>query len=276
MGALIKLAECHGVHFAEIIFWRQTAAVPIVLLWVLMGNGLASLRTSKMASHVWRTLFGLIGMVANFAAVIMLPLAEATTLSFTVPIFATLFAAFWLKEIVGWHRWGAVAAGFIGVIIVVGPGTAAFPMHGLAVGLFAAFMVAFVSILLRELGKTESAPTTVFWFSLLSVPVLLLPYLFHAQRHDVTGWLLLLGIGLIGGIGQMALTGALRFAPVSSVVPMDYSSLLWSTLYGWLLFGMLPAATTWIGAPIIIASGLYIVWREHVRQVPRMVSPPIS
>ena len=275
MGALIKLAEAEGAHFAEIIFWRQAAAIPIVLVWVMMAGSLATLRTARFRSHVSRTVFGLVGMVANFAAVIMLPLAEATTLSFTVPIFATIFAAVWLKEAVGWHRWGAVLAGFSGVLIVVGPG-GGFPVDGLAVGLFAAFMVAFVSILLRELGRTESAPTTVFWFSALSVPVLIGPWLVHAQPHDAAGWALLVGIGLIGGIGQMALTAALRFAPVSTVVPMDYSSLVWSTLYGWLLFGVLPAASTWIGAPVIIVSGLYIVWREHVRSVARPAIPPVS
>lgn len=275
MGALIKLAEAEGAHFAEIIFWRQAAAIPIVLVWVMMAGGLPTLRTARFRSHVSRTVFGLVGMVANFAAVIMLPLAEATTLSFTVPIFATIFAAVWLKEAVGWHRWGAVLAGFSGVLIVVGPG-GGFPVDGLAVGLFAAFMVAFVSILLRELGRTESAPTTVFWFSALSVPVLIGPWLVHAQPHDAAGWALLVGIGLIGGIGQMALTAALRFAPVSTVVPMDYSSLVWSTLYGWLLFGVLPAASTWIGAPVIIVSGLYIVWREHVRSVARPAIPPVS
>src|SRR5690606_28564526 len=94
-----------------------------------------------------------------------------------------------------------------------------------------------------------------------------LAYLFNFQPHDALTFLLLIGIGLVGGLGQLALTASVRFAPVSAVVPMDYSSLVWGVLYGWLLFGALPGTTTWIGAPIIIGSGLYIVYREHRRRV---------
>lgn len=263
MGALIKLASMHGVQLAETLFFRQLFAVPIVLAVVLSGPGLASLRTARAGRHVTRTIFGLIGMVANFGAVILLPLAEATTLQFTVPIFATILSALLLKEVAGLHRWSAVLIGFVGVLLVVQPGNGHFPMGAAAVGLFAAFMVALISIQIRELGRTESPTTTVFWFSVLSVPVLGLAYPFFAQSHDATAWALLAGIGLIGGVGQMALTSALRWAPVSTVVPMDYSSLIWATLYGWLLFGVLPTTSTWLGAPLIIASGLYIVWREH-------------
>ena len=91
-------------------------------------------------------------------------------------------------------------------------------------------------------------------------------YAFDHQAHPLRVWLLLIGIGVAGNLGQIALTSALKLGPVSIVVPMDYSSLLWATLYGWLLFGALPGLPTWIGAPIIIGSGLYIVWREHVRR----------
>lgn len=263
MSAMIKLASMHGVQLAETLFFRQFFAVPVVLAIVLAGPGLASLRTARIGRHVTRTLFGLVGMVANFGAVILLPLAEATTLQFTVPIFATILSTLLLREVAGLHRWSAVLIGFIGVLLVVQPGNGHFPLGGAAVGLSAAFMVALISIQIRELGKTESPTTTVFWFSVLSLPILAIAYPFFARQHDATAWALLAGIGLTGGIGQMALTAALRWAPVSTVVPMDYSSLIWATLYGWLLFGVLPTASTWLGAPLIIASGLYIVWREH-------------
>jgi len=105
----------------------------------------------------------------------------------------------------------------------------------------------------------------VFWFSLLSVPPLAIAYAFDLRVHDALTWAMLFGVGLIGGAGQLALTAALRFAPVSAVVPMDYSGLIWATLYGWLIFAVWPTPTTWLGAPLIIASGLVIVWRERVR-----------
>ena len=110
--------------------------------------------------------------------------------------------------------------------------------------------------------------TTVFWFSALSVLPLGIVYAFVAQPHDAIGWCLLASVGILGGIAQIFMTSSIRYGPVSLVVPMDYSSLIWATLFGWLLFDVLPTPMTWIGAPIIIASGLYIVWREHVRRRP--------
>ena len=271
MGALIKLAEARGAGLSEILFFRQAMAVPIVLAWLSMGPGIATIRTGRIGAHVTRTAVGLIGMVFNFGAVLLLPLAEATTLQFTVPIFATILGALVLREGVGRHRWVAVLIGFAGVLVVAQPSGGHFPLVGTVVGLVAAFFVAIISILLRQLGKTESAGTTVFWFSVLSLPPLAIAYCFDLRTHDPGTWAMLIGIGLVGGAGQLGLTAALRFAPVSSVVPMDYSSLVWATLYGWLLFGVLPTPYTWIGAPIIIASGLYIVWREHVRRQERPV-----
>ena len=271
MSALIKLAETRGAGLVETMFHRQLWAVPLVTAWIAAGPGLGSIRTGRFGAHVSRTAVGLTGMVFTFGAVLLLPLAEATTLQFTVPIFATILGALILKEPTGWHRWGAVIIGFLGVLIVAQPGSGHFPFYGAVVGLLAALFVAIVAILLRQIGKTESAGTTVFWFSALSVPPLGALYIFQLKAHDPLTWAILVAIGLIGGVGQLALTAALRFAPVSVVVPMDYSGLVWATLYGWLLFGVLPTPYTWAGAPIIIASGLYIVYRE--RRLRRAVSP---
>lgn len=279
MSALVKLAETRGATLVETMFHRQFWAVPLVVTWIAMGPGLASIRTSRFPAHLGRAAVGLTGMVFTFGTVLLLPLAEATTLQFTVPIFATILGALVLKEATGWHRWGAVIVGFVGVLIVAQPGSGHFPFYGAVVGLTAALFVAIVAILLRQIGRTESTGTTVFWFSVLSLPPLGLVYAFQLQPHDALTWAILLGIGLVGGVGQLALTGSLRFAPVSSVVPMDYSGLVWATLYGWLFFGVLPSPYTWIGAPVIIASGLYIVWRERVRRVatsPVAAEAPLS
>lgn len=268
MSALIKLAEMRGAGLVETMFHRQLWAVPLVTAWVAAGPGLKSIRTQRFGAHVSRTAVGLTGMIFTFGAVLLLPLAEAVTFQFTVPIFATILGALLLKEPTGWHRWGAVIAGFVGVLIVVQPGSTHIPAFGAMVGLLAALFVAIVAILLRQIGKTEATGTTVFWFSVLSVPVLAIPYAFQFRAHDPATWAILVGIGLIGGVGQLALTGSVRHAPVSAVVPMDYSSLIWGTLYGWAIFGMWPSGWTWLGAPVIIASGLYIVWRERKRGVP--------
>ncbi|WP_448663620.1 DMT family transporter [Sphingomonas sp. CJ20] len=263
MSALVKYAETRGATLGETMFHRQFWAALLVTAWIAAGPGLATVRTARFGAHVTRAATGLVGMVFTFGAVLLLPLAEATTLQFTVPIFATLLGALVLKEKTGWHRWGAVLAGFVGVLIVAQPGSGHFPFYGALVGLMAALFVAIIAVLLRQIGRTESATTTVFWFSVLSVPPLALVYAFQLKPHDPATWAVLVAIGMVGGLGQLALTGSLRFAPVSAVVPMDYSGLVWGTLYGWLLFGALPTPYTWIGAPVIIASGLYIVYREH-------------
>lgn len=263
MAALLKLAEKRGASLLELMLFRQLFAIPVVLAFVSIGPGLASLRTRRLGAHATRAAMGLTGMSFTFGALLLLPLAEATTISFTVPIFATIFGALFLKEPTGWHRWGAVAAGFAGVLIVAQPGSGQIPPLGALVGLISALMIAIIAIQLRQLGRTENAGTTVFWFSVLSCIPLGLAYPLFAASHDALTWALLFGIGVVGGIGQIAFSAALRFAPVSAVMPMDYSGLVWSTLFGWLLFGTLPGGWTFVGAPIIIASGLYIVLRER-------------
>ena len=263
MGALIKLTEARGAGLAELLFFRQAGAIPVVVAWVAIGPGLATLRTQRLPAHALRCAVGLSSMTCMFATLLLLPLAEATTLQFTVPIFATMLGALILREVTGIHRWSAVVLGFVGVVIVAQPGSGHIPLAGAMTGLAAAFLSAGVSILIRRMGSSEPPATIVFYFSVLSMVPLLPVFLWTMGGHDATTWAMLVCVGLIGAIGQLAMTTALSLAPVSVVVPMDYSGLIWATLYGWALFGVLPGAATWLGAPLIVASGLYIVWREH-------------
>ena len=267
MTVFIKLSAEAGITTPELMFWRQAFALPVALAFIAATTGRAAFKTQHPGLHLSRSLMGLFAMIFTFSSYIMLPLAEATTISFTVPIFATILAALILKEPTGKHRWGAVIAGFIGVLIVIQPGDGHIPMLGVAIGLASALMIGCNSLLIRSMGKTESPATTVFYFSAISF-VIMLPMLFvygpaHDQAHDVTGWVYLLAIGTLGGVGQLALTSSLRMAPISVTVAMDYVTLLWSTLAGYLVWDHLPSTTTWIGAPIIVASGLYIALREH-------------
>lgn len=266
MNTLIKLSEAGGATLGEILFFRQAGAATFMVFVLVTGPGLRSVATKRLPAHMLRMVMGLCAMALTFATILALPLAESTTIGFTMPIFATILGALVLREPTGWHRWAAVAMGFAGVLIVAQPGTGHFPPVGALTGLGAALLTAGVSILLRQISRTESVTTTVFWFSVLSLVPLGIVYVFAAKPHAPAIWLLLVCLGLIGGAAQLAMTGALRFGPVSVVVPMDYSSLLWATLSGWAVFGVLPDRWTWVGAPVIIASGLYIVWREHVRR----------
>ena len=275
MSMVVKLASESGIRLPEIMFWRQFTAIPVVLVWVLLSGGVASLKTTRFGAHFRRSFLGATGMFFTFGSIVLLPLAEATTLGFTVPIFATILSALVLREQVGIHRWAAVIIGFVGVLVVIQPGSGGFPLKGALVGLAAALMVAIISIQVRDLGRTETPTTTVFYFSLLSSMMLLILHLaplpspieeaiaWGSTTHSRHQWMLIFALGLCGGLGQIALTASLRYAPVSTVVGMDYTSLIWSTLYGWLIWNVLPGTSTWMGAPVIIASGLYIAWREH-------------
>ena len=263
MSALIKLASQHDIHLLEIMFWRQFLTLPMVLMWLGATGAMGTLRTSRPGTHFLRGLYGTIGMVLNFGAVILLPLAEATTINFTVPIWAVLLSIVLLKEKVGVWRWSAVLLGFAGVLVIAQPGDGHFPLYGALVALGGAFMIALISIQIADLNRTERPLTIVFYFACVTTPLTAIALPFVMTAHDSHGWLLLLGIGLAGALGQLLLTAALRFGKVASVIVMDYSGLFWATLYGWLLFDMLPPASTWLGAPLIVAAGLVIAWREH-------------
>jgi len=263
MGALIKLTEARGAGLVELLFFRQAGSIPVVVAWVAMGPGVRTLATRRLPAHALRCVVGLSSMTFVFSTLLLLPLAEATTLQFTVPIFATILGALVLRERTGVHRWSAVAVGFIGVVIIAQPGSGHIPLIGLLSGLAAALLLASISILIRRMGSSEPPATIVFYFSILSMVPLLPLYLWMMEKHDATTLAMLIGIGLIGAVGQLTMTTSLMLAPVSVVVPMDYSGLIWATLFGWALFHVLPTPMTWVGAPIIILSAFYIVWREH-------------
>jgi drug/metabolite transporter (DMT)-like permease len=263
MGASIKLSAQHGVSLPEIAFYRFAFGLPPLLIWIALTGSFGAWRTARPLAHLWRGTLGLSTMVVAFTAVTLLPLAEATTLSFIAPLFSVALSAFFLAEQVGRHRWTAVAVGLIGVLVVMQPGGSHLDPLGLALAVLAALGVAGVTITLRQIGKTERTPTIVLWFTCLSMlgTGVFLPW--YGQAHDGETWAILVGLGLAGGIGQLFLTSSLRFAPVPVVVPFDYMQLLWAVLLGWLLWDTHPAATTWLGAAIIVGSGLYTLYREH-------------
>lgn len=263
MFAGVKWAGRHGVSVLESLFYRQIGTMLCAAVWVALGPGFGSLRTRRVGAHVARMAIGVIAMGLNFLAFMLLPLAEATAVGFSVPIFSTMLAALMLGEPTGWWRWGAVMVGFAGVLVIIQPGSAHVELYGGAVAVAAALTTGFATIAIRRLGATEAVATTVFWFGASSlVPLgLLMPTVAHG--HEPSTFAVIAGFSLAGGLAQLALTGALRFAPIAVVMPMDYSALLWASLFGWAVFGQLPSQSTWLGAPIVIAAGLVILWREQ-------------
>lgn len=265
--AIAKLVHEHGVHVVEMLFYRQLFSLPLVVGWIIWSTGAFDVRTQRFGAHSVRAGLGLTGMALNYGSFILLPLAEATTLGFAMPVFATIFSALILREATGWHRWSAVIVGFLGVVTMVRPDSPDVPLIGIAVAIIAAIVTALISIYLRQLSRTEDSAVIVFWFSALSIPPLLLAMLIWGRAHDAETWGLLLLLGLSGGLAQLFLTNALRWGPVAVVLTMDYSAILWATLIGAVVWHTWPAPQTWLGASLIIGAGLYIARREHKRHV---------
>jgi len=267
MAALIKLAFDRGATTPETMFYRSLFGLPPLLAWIAWERRWDAWRTQRPRAHLARSGIGLISMTLGFSALALLPLAEATTISFVAPLFALALSAPFLGERVGTARWIAVAVGFAGVLIVMRPG-GDLQLLGTLVALGAALGVALVTVTVRSISRTESTQTTVLWFTLMAAVATGLTLPWFGQWHDSKTWLLLVGIGLFGGVGQLGLTASLRFAPIATLAPFDYLQLVYAVLFGWLLFDTQPALTTWAGAGLIIASVLSTLRRKEVQETP--------
>lgn len=274
MAMLVKLAGEHGAHLAELVFWRQFISLICVAALLAAWGKLGTIKTKRFGAHGLRAFYGLTGMFFVYGAVILLPLAEATAISFTAPFFAVLLAVVLFGEKVGIYRWGAVALGFGGVVVLTQPAfglgseTGMDPI-GAGVGLVAAFMVALISFQIQDLNKTEAPWTIVFWFVALTTPVAALALPFVFQPHDAQTWGIIVAMALCGALAQILLTTSLRFGSAGVILLMDYTSLLWATWYGFSVFDRAPPASLWLGAPLIVAAGLLIAWRERQIAVAR-------
>lgn len=266
MAMLVKLAGTRGAHLMELIFWRQLITMILLGAGLAITGRIALLRTRRLPAHARRAASGLFGMMFTYGAVLLLPLAEATTLGFTAPVFAVLIAIALFGQRIGPWRWSAVGIGFAGVLVVMQPFGAAHEgvtLAGVVVGLVAPFMVALISFQLQDLNQTESPWSIVFWFAALTTPVAALALPFVSTAHDPLTWALILGMGVVGGGAQMLLTTSLRFGSAAVILLMDYTSLLWASVYGYYVFDRAAPASLWLGAPLIIAAGVIIAWRER-------------
>ncbi|HEX2561949.1 DMT family transporter [Phenylobacterium sp.] len=265
MFAGVKWTAGQGIPVLEIVFFRNAFAFIPIALYILPTTGLRVLKTRRPLGHLARSAVGLTGMVCGFSAASLLPLTEATAISFAAPLFMTALSALILKEKVGRHRWGAVAVGFVGVLIMVRPSPTEFANLGVLFGLAGALGAAGAMIAIREIGRTEPGPTIVFYFTLAGMLVGLasLPFGWVTPEPFTLG--ILVVMGLLGGVGQLLLTQALKVAPVAAVAPFDYTQLIWASGFGFLIWGELPRPVTVVGALVVAASGVYILYRETLR-----------
>jgi drug/metabolite transporter (DMT)-like permease len=268
MAAMVRYIG-DRVPVGEMVFARNfVVLVLLVLFLAVRGDLLKTLRTKHLRGHVTRSAANIVSIFLHYAGLVRIPLAEATAIGFAIPLFTVALAAIFLRETVRLWRWSAVFVGFIGVLVMLSPhlgGTG----HGTqaALGaifvLISTFLIAVVMIQVRHLSKTETTPRLVLYYSFFA-SVAGLASLYWGWTVPSTGDLIaLIGIGVFGGLGQTFITEALRYAPASVIAPFGYASMLWSVLIGYFWLGELPVAIVFVGAAIVIASGLFVIWREH-------------
>ena len=275
MAALLKLAATRGAGIAEVFFYRALFGWLVVVAWILPRQGIGAIATQRPLAHVWRGVLGMTSMFCTFQALILLPLAEATTINFTGPIFATLLSWLILRERVGRHRWAAAVVAFAGVIVVMRPGSAheTIAPLGVAIGLVAAFGQAGVMVTLRHLGASENVAAIVFWFQAAATLAGLVMIAFFGTSPDLVTIMILAAGGMVGGAGQIFMTASLQAASVSVLTPFDYLQLIAAMALGWLLLATEPTVNTFVGAALIAASGLYTALREQRRHKQRTLPP---
>jgi drug/metabolite transporter (DMT)-like permease len=265
IAVLAKLAGLHHVPLTELAFFRQFVPLVMLLVWLAARGSWRAARTDKLWIHARRTLIGIAGLYLIMGSYQLLPLAEATLYAFTAPVFAVLLAAGFLHEKVGVVRWSAVAMGLAGVVVMTAGGGGHQGLLGVGCAVGGAFCVALTAIQLRDLGRTEQPLVIVFWYFTITSLALAGPALATMPRFDGVQWSILLAAGFATLFSQLCLTGSVRYGNVSSVIVIDYATLGWAMVWGWLIFAQVPPARTWFGAPLIVTAGVVIILREaHV------------
>ena len=254
-----KVAD-YPVH--ELVFFRAVFGLMPCFVMVWQAGGLKTLKTKRPGEHFLRSLVGLSAMWLVFSAYETMNLADVGAILFAAPLFLTAMAGPVLGETVGARRWTAVLVGFVGVLLIIKPGTTA--LQPAAIGaLGAAFLFAVAMTLMRRLGTTESAATITFYLSVFITLVSLVLIATLGWVAPTPGDFLVLAlIGLVGGTAQLFLTQSLRLGEAAVVSPLRYTSIIWAVLFGYIFWDALPDALVVAGLAIVISSGLYILHRE--------------
>ena len=261
MAIAIRYATRY-VPTQEVAFFRNAFGL-LALLPMLIRPGSAPLKTQQLPRYFLRSAIGLASMLCAFWAIGHLPISQAISLSYSTPLFVTIAAVLWLGETVRMRRWAAVIIGFIGVLIIVRPGSTSFT-PGTLVAVGAAVLSSLVAIQIKQLTRVDSADTVVFYTYVFWVPLSLVPALFVWVWPTGVAWVWLVATGVLGTLGQLLWTRALRLGEVSALTPISFMQLPLVSLLGWLLFNETLDRWTVIGAGIILGANAYIAHREAV------------
>jgi len=266
MNTCAKLSSAaHGP--IEMVFYRGIIALGLLIPYMLLTQPRSVFKTKRFKTHLYRAAVGNLGVGFVFWAYSLLPMADATALLFAAPLFVAMLSPIMLKEKVDRYRWAAVIVGFGGILLIQKPSGDMFSTPASLIALAAALCVALVNIALRNLGRTDEALTTVFYFLLIGV-LLTGPYALiygSAPDRDVLPWIL--GIGIFAAIQQVAKTTAYRFAEASLLAPFTFSAIVWATLTGWFFWRDFPAWSLVLGTAVVIGCNLFISWWEGQRSV---------
>ena len=259
-----KWLSMAGMPTSEVVFVRYAGQLLLVSALFLPTRGPELLTTRSPWLEVARGVCLLLSTAANFTAILFLPLTVTAAISFTMPLMICALSIPMLGETVGWRRWLAIVVGFVGVLIIVNPGTAAF--HPAAIlSLAGAFFTALYMLLTRKLAGVDAVTTQQYSASLVATACLV-PFVVAGGWTwpvDAAGWIAFGLIGTAALIGHQLLTTAHRFAPASVLAPFSYFHIFFMTASSWLIFNQPPEIWLYLGAPIVIASGLYIWLRER-------------
>lgn len=286
MSSCIKAAGT--VPAGQIVFFRSFFAIfPIIIFLAFQGKLGTAFSTKRPLNHIARGVVGVCAMGLGFFALTRLPLPEAITLNYAQPLLVVVFSSIFLGEAIRVYRWSAVAVGLVGVVVISWPeltllssGAALGDQEvlGVIAALVAAAISAVAMLLVRNLVQSEPTATIVLWFSVTAsvLALLSLPFGWQALTPVQAG--LLVVSGFCGGVAQILMTAAYRHAEASVVAPFEYTSMVLGIAVGYLAFGDVPTVHMLIGGLIVVAAGIFIIWRERQlgleRARTRQATPP--
>jgi drug/metabolite transporter (DMT)-like permease len=265
LSAAVRELVNRDYPLSEVLLFRYLFASGFFWIILLSTAGLAGLLTRRPLDHAIRSISGIVSLGLLYFALTRIPIADATAISYAAPIFITVLSIFLLGEAIGMRRWLAVVAGFIGVLLIARPGAGSWDI-GVVAAAGSAFTGALVAIWLRKLSSSERSVTIGIFYNNLGSLICLVWVL-------LSGWLtprgddllLFLGFGLGCGIQQWLLTVSFRYAEASLLAPFEYLAMVFAAIVGFLFWGEVPVLTTWIGAGVIAASGMFIFVRGQKR-----------
>ena len=249
-----------NLHILEVVFFRNLLAF-FVMLPILKSTGLVAIKMNNTKLFFVRGFFGAIGMLAGFTCLTLIPLAQATAISFAQPIFITIGATIFLGEIIKVRRIVAIVIGFIGMLIIVQPGVNSFSF-GIMLAIIAALAHSLNALIVKKLTLTETPQAIITWMVIILIPITLIPALVVWEWPSFETWLYLWGIAIVGSLAHFLWTKSYSMAEITSLQPIEFIKLPIIALLGWIIFSEIPGTWTWVGGLIIFISTIYISHRE--------------